>query len=250
MMKQIVKLLLLLCLIVGGGYAVFRYEQKRSVEGRLSEQIKKLEQRREHLEQFVSRLTSEKRVADIIVTEQLARGSQIDSTTLMLMEHGRDGQRLPPRFYTIRGNIAHIDAMVIKFERDYLEQNDPLRGHSLVLLHRLYGDYQAPADGYQIDEPGRPPVVYRDETITKEAAAFEAELWKNFWQFADDPKLREEKGVRVVQGEGPWTRFYPDRVYSLSSEADGGLNIVARPIDGIFKEYLEALRRQRAAANP
>lgn len=250
MVKQIVKLALLLCLIVGGGYGVYRYEQKRSVEGRLSEQIKKLELRRDHLEKFVSRLTAEKRVADIIVTDQQAKAGQIDSTTLMFIEYGRDGQRLPPRFYTIRGNTAHIDAMVIKFDRDYLEHNDPLRGHSLVLLHRLYGDYQAPADGYRIDEPGRPPVVYRDETISKEGAAFEAELWKNFWQLADDPKLREEKGVRIVQGEGPWTRFYPDRVYNLSSEADGGLNIVGKPIDGVFKEYLDALRRQRATTNP
>ena len=250
MTKQIFKFILLLCLIVGGGYGVFRYEQKRSMEVRLNEQIRKLEQQREHLRQFVSRLTAERRVAEIIVTEQIGKGAQIESTTLMLLEYGRDGGRLPPRFFTIRGNVAHIDAMVIKFERDFIEHDDPLRGHSLVLLHRLYGDYQAPADGFRIDEPGQPPVIYRDDSITQEAAAFEAELWKNFWQLADDPKLREEKGVRLVQGEGPWTRFHPDRVYSLNSEADGGLNIASKPIDGIFKDYIDALRRQRASAQP
>jgi hypothetical protein len=72
-----------------------------------------------------------------------------------------DGKQLPPRFFTIKGNVAHIDAMVIKFEQDFIKKGDPLRGHSLVLFHRLYGDYQAPVEGFMIDMPGKPPEVYR-----------------------------------------------------------------------------------------
>jgi hypothetical protein len=248
MTKLLLKFIVLVSLIVGGGYGVYRFEQKRSLETRLQDQINKLEQQREHLRQFVSRLTAERRVAEMVVTDQVIHGSQIESTTLMFVEYGRDGQRLPPRFFTVRGNVAHIDALVIKFERDFIEQDDPLRGHSLVLFHRLYGDHQAPIDGFYIDEPGNAPAAYRDDSISPEAAQFEAQLWRDFWQLADDPRLREEKGVRVVQGEGPWTRFHTDRVYTLSLEADGGLNISSRPIDGLFKEFLDALRRQRVSS--
>jgi len=174
-------------------------------------------------------------------------GDKVEETTLMFVEYGTDGKQLPPRYFTIKGNVAHIDSLVIKFEADFVKKGDPLRGHSLVLFHRLYGDYQAPVEGYMIDEPGRPPEVYRCPTNSPEAAAFESELWQNFWKLADDEQYRKEKGVRVAMGESPWTRFYPDKVYTLTLQADGGLSLTSRVMDGIWREYREALMRARGA---
>jgi hypothetical protein len=96
-----------------------------------------------------------------------------------------------------------------------------------------------------IDEPGRPPEVYKCVTRSPEAAEFEAQLWSNFWKLADDEAYRKEKGVRVAMGESPWTRFYPDKVYTLTLEADGGLSLSSRQMDGIWREYREAMSRAR-----
>lgn len=248
MLRQLAKIIFLGILIVGGSVGLYFYEKNRSSEAKLQEQVKKLEEQRQHLQQFVSRLVSERRVAEIVVTEQIKSGQRIESTTLMFVEYGRDAKQLPPRFFTIKGNVAHIDSLVIKFERGFIENGDALRGHSLALFYRLYGDYQAPTDGFRIDEPGKSPEFYRpDLTLPPNVQAFEADLWQNFWRLADDEKFREEKGVRVAQGEGPWAYFYPERVYTLSLEADGGLSLTARPMEGIWRELLDAIRKPRAA---
>ena len=246
MTKTIAKIAVLFILVAGGSVAVYRYEQSRSAEAKLQADVKRLEQQRQHLQEFVSRLTSEKRVAEILVTDQTQASGHIEFTTLMFVEYGRNGKQLPPKFFTIKGNVAHIDAMVIKFEHDLVEKNDPLRGHSLVLFYRLYGDYQAPVDGHRIDTPGTIPEIYRgDATLTREAYAFEASLWENFWRLANDPDYRKEKGVRIAQGESPWTYFYPESIYTITMEAAGGLSIHQRPIDGVWKEFRDALRRQK-----
>ncbi|MGE5608299.1 MAG: hypothetical protein ACM359_03515 [Bacillota bacterium] len=246
MVRRIGQLLLLCGLVVAGSYGLYRYEKNRSTEARLQEQIKRLEEQRQHLREFVARLTTEKRVAEIVVTDQVKKGDTIEQTTLMFVEYGRDGKQLPPKFFTIKGHCAHLDSLVIKFDRGFIEQNDPLRGQSLVLFYRIFGDYQTPAEAFPIDDPGRAPVAYQGDP--KQAAAareFEAELWQNFWKLANDVKYREEKGVRVAQGESPWTYFYQDRIYTLSLESAGGLSITSRPMEGIWAELREALKRQR-----
>ena len=40
-------------------------------------------------------------------------------------------------------------------------------------------------------------------------------------------------GVRVAQGEAVWTKFQPDRLYTLTLESDGGLNITSAPLKGM-----------------
>ena len=45
--------------------------------------------------------------------------------------------------------------------------------------------------------------------------------------------------MRVAQGEGPWGPFNMDRLYTLTIDADGGLNIVSQPLKGIYREALQ-----------
>jgi len=246
MLRQAIRLAFVSALLLAGAYGLYRYERYRLVEWRHAQEVRRLQEQKRLLEQIISRLTAERRVAEIVVVEQTRRGSEVESTTLMFLESTADGGRLPPRFFTIKGDRAHIDALVIKFERDFVQKDDPLRGRSIVLFYRVFGEQQTPAEGFPIDEPGRPPQVYRaGAPQSPEAAALEAELWANFWRLADDAKYREEKGVRVAQGESPWTQFRPDRIYTLTLESAGGLNLVARPMDGLFRQYLEALKQKR-----
>jgi hypothetical protein len=245
MTRNLLKLVLLAAVALGGGYALFRYEHSRSREAKLQQEVEKLQQQKKHLQEFVGRLTSERRVAELIVTEQVKTGDKIDQTSLVFIEYGRDGKRLPPRFFTIKGNVVNIQSQVIKFEQDFLEKNDPLRGHSLVLFMGLYSSFQAPVDAFPIDEPGKAPAYYKDPSSTPGAAAFEADLWKDFWKLAHDEKLRQTKGVRAAHGETPWTYVYPQYVYTVSLQTAGGLTLTNRPIDPLFKEYQEALKRQR-----
>jgi hypothetical protein len=127
--------------------------------------------------------------------------------------------------------------MVIKFDGKFVEGNDPLRGHSLALFTRIFGETQDPAHAFPIDEPGHIPAIYR--SAQPEVEPFEHELWDNFWKLAGDPAYRASMGVRVAQGEGVWGDFEKGWLYKLSLESNGGLNLVNEKIKGIYQQALK-----------
>jgi len=232
MVRTLAKLAFLTALVVAGAAGLY-HQQRDTTVTKLNEALRKTEQ----LQQVVRHLQAERRVADVIVTDQKTVDG-VQKTTLLLVEYARDGTTpLPARRFTIDGNVAHVDALVVKFERGFVEENDALRGHSLALFTRLYGENQPPEKAHRIDTPNEVPEVYRGSGPA--VGEFEKELWTNFWRLADDEAYRKEKGVRVAQGEGVWVPFKPDRLYTLTLESDGGLNITSAPLKGIYREALK-----------
>jgi hypothetical protein len=236
-------------LVVASSVGVYLYQRDNDV----AEKLKAAEQRNELLKGVVTRLSAERRVADVVVTEQSVDPStKRQRTTLLFVEYARDGSPLPGKRFTIDGNVAHLDAMVVKFAGRYVEENDPLKGHSVALFTRLYGESQAPEAAFTIDSPGAVPDVYRspDREFSTRQAAFERELWGNFWRLADDPAYRASMGVRVAQGEGVWAPFLPDRLYTVSIESDGGLNLVSESLKGIYREAMKGTGATTATVAP
>jgi len=127
---------------------------------------------------------------------------------------------------------------VIKFEHDFVQSEDPLRGHSIALFTRVYGDAESPASAQTIDLPGDIPAIYRG--ADPRVSQFELDLWTNFWRLFTDDAYRKEKGVRVANGQGVWGPFKQEVLYVITVESDGGVNIRPEPLEGIFRE---ALRR-------
>lgn len=239
---NLVKLTFLASLVAGGTAGVYYYERHQSTAWqiqKLEQEREKLETEKQQLQTVVQRLSDEKRVAEILVQDQKKIDGKL-STTLLFVEYAKDGSALPPKTFTIAGNTAHIDAMVIKFDRDFVAQNDPLRGHSIALFHRLFGDTQTPENGFPIDVPGQIPDIYRGtpESSAK-LAAFELDLWQNFWRLAEDKEYRTAKGIRVANGQGIWGPFSPDKLYTLVLDADGGLNLSSEPLKGIYREAMK-----------
>jgi hypothetical protein len=266
--RQLLSLALFAALVAAATATVWLYErrhssawqirqleqQRQAMEREFTRQRQQLEKEKQQLETIVQRLGEEKRVAEILVTDQQNTGGPAGGggdrgggdtlrTTLLFVEYARDGSPLPPKTFTIDGNTAHIDAMVIKFERDFVARNDPLRGHSIALFRRLFGEAQSPDQAYPIDEPGKIPDIYRgpkeqaDRNV--QLASFEQELWQNFWRLAEDKGYRQAKGVRVANGQGLWGPFASDRLYTLTLDADGGLNLSSEPLKGIYREAIK-----------
>lgn len=232
MLHWLGKTLGLLGFIVVGSVGIWYYQDRFSAR----HQIEKLEEEKRILQNVVQRLSDEKRVAEVLVTDQKTVDGVLH-TTLLFVEYDRNGQSLPPRSFIVEGQMAHIDALVIKFDRHFVSEGDPLRGHSIALFTRIYGDKQTPASAAPIDKPGQIPEIYRgaDPRISQ----FEQELWKDFWKLADDAEFRAEHGVRVANGQGVWGPFEPDKLYTITLESDGGLNIASEPLRGIYREALK-----------
>ncbi len=254
MTRQLIKLLFLALVVGGGSVGLWQYEKYRArdleLEKKEQERLK-LVAENEALQGYIKNLTDEQRVAEILVTNQVRHGEAVDSTTLMFKEYSRPdstGRRIeiPPRFFTVQGDGAHIDALVIKFEREDVERNDPLRGHSLVLFYRLFGDHQTPADAYMIDPPGQIPQVYTAPGNSPEnVRGYQRELWENIWKLASDEAYRKKMGVRVLSKESPWDTFEPNRLYTITLSASEGLTLRSGPIDSRWQEYREAVGRAK-----
>ena len=54
-----------------------------------------------------------------------------------------------------------------------------------------------------------------------------AELWERFWEYANDPELAREKGVRALQGEAPFMELKAGKKYRVNLRASDGLTIQA-----------------------
>jgi len=237
MLRSLTRIIGLAFMIVAGSVALYVYQDRFSA----AHKIERLQEEKKVLQQVVQRLSDEKRVADVLVTDQKVVNG-VPHTTLLLVEYDKSGQPLPAKSFEVMGTQAHVDALVIKFDRHFVGEGDPLRGHSVALFQRIYGDHENPAGAQRIDEPGKIPLVYRG--ADPRVSEFEQELWRDFWRLADDEQYRKSMGVRVAQGDGVWRPFEPGKLYTITLQTDGGLIINSEPLKGI---YSEALKRSAEA---
>lgn len=238
MARLLTKLIALGFLILAGSLSLWFYRSQTAddrTRAEMKQQITKLEEEKKVLNQVVERLSDEKRVADVLVTEQ-TRVNGVLKSTLLFVEMDKNGRSLPPKRFEVLGETAHIDALVIKFEQEYVARGDALRGHSIALFTRIYGDQQTPSQGTPVDSPGEVPAIYRgaDPKVTE----FEKQLWNDFWKLAGDPEYAAKYGVRVANGQGVWGPFEPDKLYTITLESDGGLNIRPEPLKPIYRELI------------
>lgn len=205
-------------------------EELKAKNAALAAEAARLEAERRELAKVVDRLNVENRVAQVEVLQQHADlAGKVTQTVLRLTEIGRNGEPLTPRIVGVPSAIPHFDALVIKFDNAAVARGDELRGHSLALFRRVYGDNQAPEDGYWLSTPGQVPDIYR---VTQQPTPFERELWRDFWTYAIDPDAARSAGVRVAQGEAVYAPMAAGETWTLTLDADGGLNLMKAGASG------------------
>lgn len=184
------------------------------------------------LHRSIERLTAESRVAEIHVADQVRAGQMVegqaaaaDRTSIEFIEIDREGHPLPSRKFDIADTVIFFDALVIKFDHDFVAEGDALRGKSLALFRRIYGEHQQPSEGHWVDPAGDVPNIFR---VHPEVGDVERELWTKFWDFATDPSLAARNGVRVAQGEAVYVPMRKGEVWTLTLQNDGGLNLTRR----------------------
>jgi hypothetical protein len=170
-------------------------------------------------------LKVDKRVARIDVLSQQGSVQNGDLVThFTFVELDKDKEDLPldePRLFSVRGDVIYIDALVVKFDDQYVEAADPLRSTSLCLFRRVFGENQKPADGFVLDPVGSRPAAYQNG---REPSKFEQQIWARFWQYANDPELAKKTGIRAAHGEAPYLKVVPGKRYKMELRASGGLS--------------------------
>ena len=187
--------------------------------------IKQREEEIDTLELAMSLLKVDHRLAKLEVLSQGKADSSDDivRTVLLFTELGPDGEALgEPQQITIEGTTVYIDTLVVKFMDGYVERGDALRGTSICLFRRIFGDDQKPNEGEEIDNAGEQPLVYASDDLVD---PLHGELWNRFWDYANDSELAAQLGVRAIHGEAPFVEARAGKTYVLELRSSGGLTI-------------------------
>jgi hypothetical protein len=185
--------------------------------------ISQLEQDNQKLETYLKLLKHFERRARIEVLSQTpdAKGGLL--TTLRITEIDDAGKPVSAaRDVSLPGQEFYFDALVIKFEDHFVEENDPLKGRALMIFRRVYSNTMKPQEGVVMDAEGREPEVYAGQKAPND---FERGLWKQFWELANNEDLARQKGIRAIHGDAPYMRMEPGKVYEIHLRATGEITI-------------------------
>jgi hypothetical protein len=195
---------------------------RRALQDQITEQkgtILKLEQEKQRLEVYLKILKRIDRRARVEVLRQAKDKQGNLQTTIRFTEVDGAGKPLSvSREMTLPGQEVYFDTLVIKFDDHFIEQGDTLKGGALMVFRRVFSSTMRAEDGFVIDKEGQVPEVYAQR---RAASEFEADLWKRFWELANDEKLARERGVRAIHGDAPYMLLEPDRVYEICLRSTG-----------------------------
>lgn len=186
----------------------------------LKVRVDELEQERIRLVEYARRLSATRRVAQVDILDQQPIEAGRQMTTLRWQEISEDGALGAPQTIDIFGTTAYFEAMVVKFGHDRVGNAEPGRAVSLALFRRIFGDRQEPASGFMLPDAANPTTA-----AAKEADPIGNMLWTRFWDFVDDPRLRDQQGIRVAQLEAPAVPVKPGQTWQITLDASGGLNV-------------------------
>ncbi len=198
-----------------------REHQRQLVER--DARIRALTERNQALEAAVRLLRHTERRARLVVLDQGPEAGGQVRTRVRFTELDSQGDSVgEPRELLLDGDEIYVDALVIKFEDDFVTAGDALKGKALLLFRRIFTDRRRPAEGDVLDREGQMPQSYAAE---RAPTAFERELWARFWELANDPEEARRRGVRALHGEAVSTRLRKDRVYAITLRSTGELTI-------------------------
>jgi len=120
--------------------------------------------------------------------------------------------------FVIDGDRVYVECLLAKFDDKYIEANDLDRRTAICLFQRVFGEFQEPQEGYEIDAVGSAPTSY---ARGGEMSEFEKRIWRDFWTLANDPEEAAKLGVRAVHADAPSIRVKKGGLYELELRTTG-----------------------------
>jgi hypothetical protein len=206
------------------------FEHQQTIAGQnaqivdLNEDVRQKQAEIQRLDTALRLHKMERRLARITVLDMIEdeESGKVVSTIGFVELNEMDEPIGQPRRFELEGQMIYVDYLVVKFEDKYVEQADLQRGTSICLFNRIFGEFQKPRDGFSLDEPGQRPGSYERGGVMSE---FEAKIWSDFWQIANDPKRAAEMGIRTLHGDAVSIKIQKGKTYRITVRAAGGPEI-------------------------
>jgi hypothetical protein len=128
--------------------------------------------------------------------------------------------------FEIVGDMVYVDYLRVTFEDKFIEAMDLNRSTAIALFQRVFGEYQEPVEGFQLDTVGTRPTAYARGS---EMSDFERKIWDDFWLIANDKQRASELGIVAAHGSAVGQRVRPGMTYEIELRSTGNMTI--KPVD-------------------
>jgi hypothetical protein len=177
------------------------------------EQIAKLETARRLLK-------VDHRLAQINILDQTTDDKGEVINTVQFIELNPEGVAMgEPRVFRVKGDMIYIDGLSVTFHDKYVEEADLERGTALFSFTRIFTDKQNPKDGYPLDEVNSRPLAYGRGG---QESDFEKNIWKHFWEIANDKEKSGELGIANIHGSAVSIKPMKGNSYTIELRASAG----------------------------
>jgi len=178
------------------------------------------------LKAALTRLTDENLIGYAKVVRQEENDGKL-MTTLVFYQTSRENPdaRVMEGEFTIEGDVAHFDALVVKFDDQMVLDN---KARSIYLWRRIYSDYMPPSEGYPLAKEGEEPARYDDmlgeQTFWDKILLkkdYSQQFWASIWELANDTEKLKDFGITAVYGNAVYTKLEPGQVYQFKINDSG-----------------------------
>lgn len=173
------------------------------------------------LQTALTNLTAEEQIGYAKVLAQDTRADGSVQTRLLFVQTDRTdpAKRILEREYEIGGDVVYFDALIVKFSNEAVAGG---KERALYLWRRVYGENQAPAQGYPIEVMGQTPSRYAD--ISARLKIPERDLfWSEIWNLSNDPDRLAAAGVTAIYGNVVYKKVRPGLIYVFKISPTGTL---------------------------
>lgn len=171
------------------------------------------------LNQAIRNLTHEEQIGYAVVQSEAQDDLGQKSLVVRFVQTaaGNPKEIAHEQLFTIRGQVVHFDALIVKFTDEYVRDG---KERALYLWRRIYGEQTPPEQGKPIQVPGKTPERYH--AISKSLKVDDrAIFWEAVWDLANDPTRLSQYGIQAVFGNAIYTRMEAGKVYLFKIGATG-----------------------------
>jgi hypothetical protein len=170
------------------------------------------------LKQSITNLTNEEQIGYAKVINQQTKDGEL-LTTIKFVETARDDKRkkILEKEYTIRGDIVHFDALIVKFSNKMVMDG---KTRALYLWRRIYGEKMAPEKGFLIEQPGTEPQRYKN--LFKALPIKDSQMfWSHIWDLANDTKKLKKHDIEAIYGNVIYEKLTTGLIYVFKISPSG-----------------------------
>jgi hypothetical protein len=183
-------------------------------------ELKKKDEQIAKLETARRLLKVDHRLAQLNIIDQTTEENGEVVNTVQFIELNPEGVGMgEPRVFRVKGDMIYIDGLSVTFLDKFVEEADLERGTSLFSFTRIFSDKQNPKDGFPLDEVNSRPLAYGKGGMISD---FEKNIWKNFWDIANDKDKTGELGIANIHGSAVSIKPVKGNSYTIELRASAG----------------------------